>query len=152
MPSQYQRPVTMLNHGTASLNDPQWRCGFDGDAEAAADEIFGVLTLFEITVFAKADGVLTKVISLSEDGKFRSDSSRCRMWSGTAHRLPLDSLKQFADDIENLPINQAYALGALRSGLSEDVEITTKHRLVAGDKRIARTRENIDYRPSQAAL
>jgi hypothetical protein len=95
----------MASQATPSLNDLQWRSGFDGDAEAAADGIFGGPALFEITVFVKAGGLLTKVISLSEDGKFRSDSSRCRMWTGTAHRLPLGGLKQLAEDIENLPIN-----------------------------------------------
>jgi hypothetical protein len=43
----------------------------------------------EITLFTKVDGVLTKRISLTKDGKPHSDGSACRMATGHARRLRL---------------------------------------------------------------
>ena len=45
---------------------------------------------FEITVFSKVGGqLLTKKISLSEDGNVIADGSACRMSNGRAERMRL---------------------------------------------------------------
>ena len=72
----------------------------------------------EITLFEKSDGPLTKRISLAADGSVKSDGSACVMARGTARRVRIANVKQLATLIEQLPQNQAIALGALRTGLA----------------------------------
>ena len=45
----------------------------------------------EITIFETGDGILSKVIRLG-DGKVHCDGSACKMWEGTAWRVPVTSL------------------------------------------------------------
>ena len=52
---------------------------------------------FEATIFAKADGPLTKRIALDESGAIHSDGSACVMSHGTARRLRFGDLQPFAD-------------------------------------------------------
>jgi hypothetical protein len=107
----------------------------------------------EITIFVKSDGPLTKRISLSADGAIKSDASACRMSRGVARRFEVD-IQQFAALIE-LPPNQAIALGALRAGLPDQVEVVTKAKLLNGVAQpdiIARTGDAIVYREGQPAL
>jgi hypothetical protein len=108
----------------------------------------------EITLFAKTGGPLTKRISLSQDGKLRSDGGACRMARGEAQRLCLAGLAEFATVIDRLESNKAIALGALRDGLPPQVKVTTKNKLnghVVPDV-IARTAHDIVYRGGRAAL
>ena len=109
----------------------------------------------EITVFVKLGGPLTKRISLSADGSIKSDGSACLMSTGTARRVEVADIQQFAALIGELPPNEALALGALRPGLLDEVKVVTKAKLpngVAHPNLIARTGVNIIYREGQPAL
>jgi hypothetical protein len=87
------------------------------------------LPAFEITGFTKSGGPLTKRISLGPDGTPKSDGSACVMSRGSATRLRFTSITEFAQSIGNLNPSEAIALGVLRHGLPNDVEIVTKARL-----------------------
>ena len=80
----------------------------------------------EITMFTKSEGPLTKRISLSEDGSVKSDGGACLMAKGVAGRVAIADVQQLATLIEQLQSNQAIALGALRTGLPDQVKIVTK--------------------------
>src|SRR5262245_1760588 len=106
----------------------------------------------EITVLTKADGLLTKRISLNGSG-VKSDGSACVMWSGRAQRAHIAGVQELATLIEGLRPDQAIALGALRSDLPDEVGIATKAEVNghAGPGLIARTGSNILYREKQSA-
>jgi hypothetical protein len=80
----------------------------------------------EITVFFKFGGSLTKCISLTADGSTKSDGSACVMAHGEARRCEIASVEQLAGLIKQLSPNQAIALGALRTGLPDEVQVVTK--------------------------
>jgi hypothetical protein len=116
------------------------------DAERAAREM-----TFSIVHFTKSGGPLTKRISLS-DGKLRSDGSACIMSRGIARRVHFGSLAELGSFIGGLASNEAIALGALRTGLSDEVHVTTKEKLNGGAPNVvARTRDSIDYRAGRPA-
>jgi hypothetical protein len=109
---------------------------------------------FEITVFTKSDGPLTKRISLS-DGSIKSDGGACLMARGDARRVRVSNGKQLAKIIERICPNQAIGLGALRPGLPDEVEVVTKAKLLNGVSRpdlIARTGADIIFREGQPAF
>jgi hypothetical protein len=84
---------------------------------------------FELTIFAKSDGPLTKRISLGPDGKVKSDGSACLMNSGIAYRARCSDLAAFAAIVGSIKQNEAIALGALRPDLPDRVEVRTKRKL-----------------------
>jgi hypothetical protein len=92
----------------------------------------GIKALPEITVFVKSGGPLTKRISLSASGSVASDGSACLMSGGTARRVAVADIQQFAALIGELPPNEALALGALRAGLPDQVKVVTKAKLLNG--------------------
>ena len=49
----------------------------------------------EITVFRKADGILSKRIAM-KDGKVKTDGSHCRMTEGEARAVRLKGVKDLA--------------------------------------------------------
>ena len=111
----------------------------------------------EITALTKTGGPLTKRITLAPDGSLRSDGSACIMSRGSAKRARFDDLESFADHIGALASHEAIALGALRHGLPENVQIDTKKNLEALNGSavpdlIARTSDHIIYRPGHPAL
>jgi hypothetical protein len=108
----------------------------------------------EITLLTKAGGPLTKRVSLTRDGKLHSDGSACRMARGSARRLCVAGLAELASVIDGLQSNQAIGLGALRDGLPEQVEVTTKDKINgnSGPSVIARTANDIVYHGGRAAL
>jgi hypothetical protein len=109
----------------------------------------------ELTLFSKADGPLTKHISLSADGKIISDGSACCMVRGKARRARIGGLQALASLIDEMKSNQALALGALRPELPDEVEIATKNQVINGVPQpgtIARTNANITYRKNTPAL
>ena len=112
----------------------------------------GVSGLFELTVFAKDSGPLTKRIWLGPDGTVVSDGSACVMTSGKARRVMLKSLQELADVIDALQSNEAIALGALRDDLPEEVRVTTKNKLNGATGMIARTQEFLRFRPRLPAF
>jgi hypothetical protein len=106
----------------------------------------------EITVFTKANGPLTKRISLEPDGTIKSDGSACLMASGTAERVSISELSALARLIEKFGPNQAPTLGSLRDDLPKKVKVSTKQKL-NGQVRldiIARTGANIIYQQGPA--
>jgi hypothetical protein len=82
----------------------------------------------EIVLFTKDRGPLTKQISLV-DGQVKSDGSACSMAHGSARRQCLDGVEDLARLINRLDSKQAIALGAMRAGLPDEVEIVTKGKL-----------------------
>jgi hypothetical protein len=105
-----------------------------------------------ITVFTKANGPLTKRISLAPDGTVESDGSACRMARGKAERVSISEVGDLARLIEKLRTNQAITLGALRADLPGTVKVGTKQQL-NGQVRpdfIARTGANIVFNQGPA--
>jgi hypothetical protein len=107
---------------------------------------------FEITVFSKDGGPLTKRISLAPDGSVKSDGSACVMSTGTARRMRLDTLQELAVVIASLQSNEALALGALRDDLPDTVRVVPKRKLNGKAGVIARTQDFIDFLPGKPAL
>lgn len=109
--------------------------------------------MIELTAFHKQGGPLTKRISLAADESLHSDGSACVMTSGTAHRLPLKSLEEFASFIRGMGEDSAIALGALRKDVPDPAQVVTAGRLPrAGARSIARTTEHLSFRSGQPAL
>ncbi|MGY4420785.1 hypothetical protein ACVWY2_003234 [Bradyrhizobium sp. JR6.1] len=107
----------------------------------------------EITVFTKSDGPLTKQISLLADGSVKSDGSTCVMSDGVAQRAQIANVEQLAALIKRLASSQAIALGALRTGLPERVQVVTKAKLKGTEQDvIARTGDSIIYRNGRPAF
>ena len=106
----------------------------------------------EFTVFDKIGGILTKEISLAKDGTVFSDGSACKMWEGTARRVTVGGVEEFAKIIDGLRSYQGIALGALRDGLADEVKVVVKAKLNGKDGVIARTREHFNFREGQPAL
>jgi hypothetical protein len=108
---------------------------------------------FELTIFTKQGGLLTKRISLAEDGTVNSDGSACRMASGTARRATIAGVPELAALIDSLESDQAIVLGALRPGLPDEVKVVTKAKLKDGvNDVIARTADDLVYREGQPAF
>ena len=102
----------------------------------------------ELTKLTKIGGPLTKRISLAPDGTLKKDGSACVMARGTAERVKVAGVAALGTLIEGLQASQAIALGALRAGLPDKVEVTTEKKLINGVARpdiIARTGANIVY-------
>lgn len=98
-----------------------------------------------VTVFTKADGILSKRISLSPEGGVRSDGSDCKMWEGTAKRAKGNTAAELAQIVGTCTSRQALALGCL-DGVPDDVRVVTKAELNQNPNAIARTRDFIFYR------
>src|SRR5262245_6118800 len=111
-----------------------------------------VVIASEFTVFTKSGGPLTKRISLAADGSLKSDGSACVMAHGAARRVHITSVSDLASLIERLRPNEAIALGALRTGLADLVQVVTKHKLNGAANVIARTGADIIYRKRQPAF
>jgi hypothetical protein len=112
------------------------------------------LAFFEITIFTKANGQLTKSIALTANGVISSDGSHCRMSRGKARRVQIANVGDLGGLIEQVQSDQAVTLGTLRIGLPEEVGIIREWE-VNGHTRpdiIARTSANICYRPGQQAF
>ena len=110
------------------------------------------MSAVELTGFTKANGPLTKRISLAADGTVKSDGSACLMGRGTAQRVRIADIGELAAMIEQVRPDQAIALGALRSGLGERVDVVTKQKLNGQPNVIARTNADILFRKEQPAL
>jgi hypothetical protein len=108
--------------------------------------------MIELTGFTKADGPLTKRISLAPDGSAKSDGSACLMARGVARRVRVEDVGEFANLIERVESNQAIALGALRPGLPDEVTVVTKGKLTGAPDVIARTGTDIVYLKRQPAF
>jgi hypothetical protein len=83
----------------------------------------------EVTLLRKADGPLTKRISLAPDGSLRSDGSACVMVRGIARRFAFSRAQELAELITHFGADEALTLGSLCPGLPEQVEVVTARRL-----------------------
>jgi hypothetical protein len=103
----------------------------------------------QITLICKRDvpSLMSKRISLTNDGKLDSDGSKCLMVTGTAVRAFAESASDLALIIQSCGSDQAIALGALREDLSSPVDVISKKRLDQKPGAIARAQGFIDYRP-----
>src|SRR4051812_1766438 len=95
----------------------------------------------ELTVFAKANGPLTKRISLLPDGSIKSDGSACVMARGQAKRVAIANVAELAGLIERVRPNEAIALGRLAVKLPDPVDVVPKRQLNGATNAIARTVE-----------
>jgi len=107
----------------------------------------------QITLITKRGNptLMSKRISLTDDGKLRSDGSECRMTTGTAARAFAGTATALARIIETCHSDQAIALGALSDGFVSPVSITTKRRVDQHPGSIARTHDFINYRRGSPA-
>jgi hypothetical protein len=113
------------------------------------------MNAIELTGFTKSNGPLTKRIALAADGTLRSDGSGCVMTHGEARRRRIADVGELASIIECIQPNQAIALGTLRGGLPEKVQIVSKQKLngmTATSAIIARTGADIIFRREAPAL
>jgi hypothetical protein len=115
------------------------------------------VSMIEITHIVKEGGPLTKRISLAPDGTLLSDGSACIMAKGTAKRANCTTLEAFAASISKCRNHEAIALGALRAGLPDEVDVVTKAGLEklngsADSATIARTSEYIQHRSGQPGM
>jgi hypothetical protein len=110
--------------------------------------------MIKIAIFTKIGGPLTKRISLACDGTVTADGAACLMAHGSAERARLADATGLATLIEGLRSDQAIALGKLRPGLPDRVEIVTKSRLngVTQPHIIARTAGDIVFEPARPAM
>ena len=108
----------------------------------------------ELTVFAKANGVLSKRISLNGDGTVKSDGAECAMARGRARRATVADVAELAKLIESLKTNEAISLGMLRPGLPNDVAINVKAKVAEINQPdiVARTADNIVFEAGQSAF
>jgi hypothetical protein len=107
----------------------------------------------QITLITKhgPNALLSKQISIDEQGKLRSDASECLMTWGTAARAPAATAKDFAGIIATCRSDQAIALGALKEGLPESVDVTVPSRIKNHPGAITRSRKYIDRRSGVSA-
>jgi len=102
----------------------------------------------QITLITKrgVSALMSKRISLTNDGKLRSDGSECRMISGTANRALAGTATALSRIIASCRSDQAVALGVLKQELPESVDVTIPNRLGKHPGAITRSRSCIDYR------
>jgi hypothetical protein len=91
---------------------------------------------------------------IAPDGSIISDGSACVMSRGIAQRARIPNVTQLAKLIERMGSNQALGLGALRTDLPDQVHVVRKSQIngTTTPDIIARTANNILYRPSEPAL
>ena len=95
--------------------------------------------------------LMSKRISLDEQGALRSDGSHCLMVKGTAVRAPASTAIDLAEIIAGCCSEEAIALGALKDGLPNSVPITVPAKIEDNPGAITRSRDFIDYRPGKPA-
>jgi hypothetical protein len=122
---------------------------------AAVEHVTGNHTTHvpQITLITKhgVQSLMSKCISLTDDGKLHSDGSKCLMVTGTAARAFARTASDLARIVASCRSDQVIALGALKEDLSTPVDVTTKGRLDQNPGAITRSRSFIDYRPGVLA-
>ena len=95
--------------------------------------------------------LMSKRISLDQQGALRSDGSHCLMVKGTAVRAPASTAIDLAEIIAGCSSEEAIALGALKDGLPNSVPITVPAKIEDNPGAITRSRDFIDYHPGTPA-
>jgi hypothetical protein len=108
----------------------------------------------EITVFEKGDGILSKRITLDADGNICSDGSACLMTSGSAWRVAITNITEYADIVNACAPNQAISLGRLKADRPSRVAVVVAKKLNGGGDlgTIARTKEYLGFEPGTGGL
>ncbi len=98
----------------------------------------------EITLIKKSGPapLMSKRISLDEQGVPRSDGSQCLMVQGTATRARAGTASALARHIMACGSDQAIALGAMNAELDDSVPITTDNKLKERPDAISRSRSS----------
>jgi hypothetical protein len=138
---------TQVEAKTKADAEAKARAKAEAEVKAEAKQEQPQSPVTEITLFTKRGGPLTKRIALDANGKLQNDSSACLMTQGTAQRVTIASDRALAELIGGLRSDQATALGRLRPGLPNKVEVVTKRALLGGApaNTITRTGNNIIY-------
>lgn len=101
-----------------------------------------------LTRLTKKGGPFTKKIALAANGSLVNDHSACSLSVGTAERIKVVGVAGLGAVIEGLTPSQGLALGSLRSGLMDTVQLVTKKALGNAAPRpdvAARTNNNLVY-------
>jgi hypothetical protein len=110
-----------------------------------------------ITIMRSLNPLLTKRISLGNDGKPVADRSACRMRVGTAVTTPAPDAATLAWKIHSLSPSEALVLGSIKSTTSDQIiNVVTVDALAKLDPAqrngtIARSRDHIDFQPGEPA-
>lgn len=96
----------------------------------------------DITVFSKDSGLLTKRITLNDDGSLSIDGSACKMSRGSVRTEKFDGLQGLADLICSLKQNEALALA---NTPRQPGRVVAKDLLVAGMNAVARSNQEFRY-------
>ncbi|MCA1533858.1 hypothetical protein I6F21_14950 [Bradyrhizobium sp. NBAIM03] len=131
-----------------NAHDPNSPSGEPTNAEPEASKASAGGLMPQITLITKRDipALMSKRISLTNDGKLRSDGSECRMILGAAARAFAGTASALAQIIESCRSDQAIALGALKAEITSSAAVTIPKRLDKLPGAITRSRECIDYR------
>lgn len=110
---------------------------------------------FEITAFKTSDGVLSKNLSLADDGTLRKVPAANGV--NEAMRIRFNSMAEFARFLAELPSTKAIALGAIVDDKPDRVGVVTTAALdrmngAASPTTITRSQRFLHYRPNQPAL
>ncbi|MCW1988683.1 hypothetical protein [Bradyrhizobium diazoefficiens] len=120
------------------------------DVTQSDDDVAGQTNLAgaQLTLITKMDepSLMSKRLSLNDDGSLNSDGSKCWMSKGMATRAFAATAAMLARIIVACRPNQAIALGSLAKNIADPVHIVTKDRVNESPGCIARTRDFIDYR------
>jgi len=120
------------------------------DITQSDDDLAGQADLAgaQLTLITKLDepSLMSKRLSLNDDGSLNSDGSKCWMSKGIAARAFAATAAMLARIIVACRPNQAIALGSLAKSIAVPVHIVTKDRINQSPGCIARTRDFIDYR------
>ncbi|MBR1326888.1 hypothetical protein [Bradyrhizobium ottawaense] len=102
----------------------------------------------QLTLITKMDepSLMSKRLSLNDDGSLNSDGSKCWMTKGIAARAFAATAAMLAHIIVACRPNQAIALGSIAKNIAAPVHIVRKDRINESPGCIARTRDFIDYR------
>jgi Superfamily II helicase and inactivated derivatives len=102
----------------------------------------------ECTLFRRASGHLTKVLSLLPTGEVHKDSSQCAMASGSFQTLTFPDMRAFADILLRVTKGQCLAYGVCVR--AREGRIVSQEKAKPGD--ITRTRDTFIYRAGFPAL
>jgi hypothetical protein len=104
----------------------------------------------EVTLFTSTAGPLSKHIGLTADGTLVNDSS-ARLTRGTAERRILTGLDDLAALLKGCTSHNALALGAMRDGTDDKVNVVTVDALKDNPGAIARSRKHFEFRKKTPA-